>query len=540
METMCRDLDIEYVESTRIAGPYLRINPGVRTDGKSATREISIFTRTSKMRCASFGLPAGPHKATVRRSGQDKEFLLGGTCTQADRKDMFTTGNGRTKPGWICHGCYATSGNYEYRNVQLVLMVRREWSRRLLNKSAEAWAAWMTSALKIWFAKPRFTEKVTKKVTDGPDIKIPALPLSMNHFRIHDTGDIGWHRNYIKGWQIVASNFKRKKFWLPTRAWLAPNHLKQFAASPPNLIVRPSALWYDEPAPGAENSDISPLLLAQGSLSAGSSSAPLSGAVPDDVLARLMRLTANTRRRRLQPYFDRVLDDKGIADWDCPAYRSDDHDCKSAQCRHCWEMPHLAVNYTPHALGASMAAAVSKKGKKANPGKKLAVVSYKATYDNYDISRLYKSIVSRAKEKGGAVAFGPQFHAASAFNAEAGQVELSFNSMAARDEALARIRQLKGVSKAASMNPGGGMSSCGCGPRKANPRIPLAEAVMSYGSPRQMNPPDGGSPTLEAHLGRIGASPGDYSEAEWREVLSDLGMKNVDRQTDFMMGMAEW
>jgi hypothetical protein len=166
--------------------------------------QVSVFAKTTKMRCASFSLPVGPPKS-------------GGTCVQADRQKLMRSGE-----QYICHACYAASGNYLYSSQQFRQAVRRRWVEDSLED--RTFVEQMSAALEAFVARPR-------------------LGINRRCFRIHDAGDFAWAgADYFCAWTEICDHFSRIKFWAPTRDWVSPTWARLMSDRPVNLVIRPSAL----------------------------------------------------------------------------------------------------------------------------------------------------------------------------------------------------------------------------------------------------------------------------------------------------------
>ena len=160
-----------------------------------------ILSETSTMPGSSFSLPA-------RR-----------TCPGA----LFG-------PNTVCSACYA-DGRHRYR----WRAVQDAQSRRF---------AWTLEAL----AAGRFVAVVADRIASR------AEP----YFRLHDAGDF-FSPPYIEAWRQIARALPDVSFWAPTRSWAVAGQrrpdsdpllasLRRLAALS-NVIVRPSALYIDDPPP---------------------------------------------------------------------------------------------------------------------------------------------------------------------------------------------------------------------------------------------------------------------------------------------------
>lgn len=273
--------------------PHLRLTPGVQPSTKSQRLvRVSIFTNTTKMRAGSFSLPAGPPK-------------VGGTCPAAAARPKEIP-----ESQWICHGCYATTGNYQLPSVQAAQLVRRAWVRGAL--SAGTFVDQLVAAMRVFLAHPR------RAVVLGPDGKSHHVELNPDYFRIHDSGDFSWAGpEYARAWFEVCRAFPAVRFWAPTRDWLFPAMREVFREHPENLTLRPSALTVGSAVPRSPGMDAGTSVIFHGG-----------------------ELRAH----------DCAVGSKASADelWDCPAYRCEGHSCESASCRVCWIRGDVSVNYAPH------------------------------------------------------------------------------------------------------------------------------------------------------------------------------------------------
>jgi hypothetical protein len=189
-------------------------------------------------------------------------------------------------PGeWVCHGCYATVGQYQMKNVQISQAIRMAWVRETL--AAGTFVDQMVEAIEFSRQFP---------CTHG------GLYSNPEFFRIHDSGDF-YSTEYARAWNAICERLPHVKFWAPTREWLVPARLDVFRAAPSNLVIRPSAFYVDQPPPDVAG------------MPAGSS----------------------VMREPKPPIYP------------CPAYDGEaEKTCEAAGCRTCWTRPGVAVNYQPH------------------------------------------------------------------------------------------------------------------------------------------------------------------------------------------------
>lgn len=131
-----------------------------------------------------------------------------------------------TDDSCICFGCYAQMGNYSRQNVLDCQAARFAWTKAALRFNPDKWIDTMISGI---------------------------LELDSEYFRIHDSGDF-FSAEYVNAWYAVAKRCNATRFWAPTRSYhgkrLEPikQALKRFNRLE-NVVIRPSALHWDEAAP---------------------------------------------------------------------------------------------------------------------------------------------------------------------------------------------------------------------------------------------------------------------------------------------------
>lgn len=137
----------------------------------------------------------------------------------------------------ICGSCYADKGSYTlYPNVKKAQRARFAWVRECL-KTDEG------------------TDSFVRTMVDV--IRRANNP----YFRVHDSGDL-FSPAYTWAWVRIAQSLPEVKFWFPTRSWRPLTMSKISAATrvawelalmalaaEPNVTVRPSALFFNAPAP---------------------------------------------------------------------------------------------------------------------------------------------------------------------------------------------------------------------------------------------------------------------------------------------------
>lgn len=226
---------------------------------------VRLLTDTAKMPCASWSLPA---KAAC-------PFAFYGE-------------------GTICGDCYARKGSYTaYPNVMKAQHARYAWVKECLKTDAgtDSFVATMVATIR------RAVAGEQRKY--GPEVG--------NYFRVHDSGDL-FSPAYTWAWVRIVQALPEVRFWFPTRSWRPLTMSKISAetkmaweiallalASEPNVTVRPSALFFNSPAPQIAG------------LAAGSTASQ--------------------------------------DGYSCPA-SSQNNECGS--CRACWDAPELAISYRAH------------------------------------------------------------------------------------------------------------------------------------------------------------------------------------------------
>lgn len=186
--------------------------------------------------------------------------------------------------GTICGDCYAQKGRYVMRNVV---------------NAQECRYRWLLECLRTPEGHDQFVSTMVQAITRA----------SNSYFRVHDSGDFV-SPTYVKLWVRICEALPEVRFWFPTRTWrvLTQPKIGEHAkrewslalsglASLPNVTMRPSALFFNAPAPRIPG------------MAAGSTACDEMGAVT------------------------------------CPAY-TQGNICGS--CRACWNAPDQAISYHRH------------------------------------------------------------------------------------------------------------------------------------------------------------------------------------------------
>lgn len=251
-------------------------------------RQTSLFTWTSKMSCPSFSIPAGPveNGGTCPASKQSSIEREGSYLEFSEPLDEIPQGQ-----KFICDVCYAGKGRYlMYKSMSLGQVAKLAWVRRTLRSGT-------------------FIRRMSEAIAslDDPSVEevLARKLVSSQYFRIHDSGDF-FSPEYYRAWVEVCHRLPSVKFWAPTRMWVYQKYRDLFEnyPPPPNLSLRPSALFTSSPPPSIRG-------LAGGSTSVdGRMSAPV---------------------------------------WNCPAYEGEEEkSCAAAGCRVCWTGRQKPVNYLTH------------------------------------------------------------------------------------------------------------------------------------------------------------------------------------------------
>jgi hypothetical protein len=163
----------------------------------------------SKMPGYAYGLPAGKADwlaSYIEQDASAPENLQGGCPVGAKLQQV---------EGSVCHKCYATKGNYAFKNVRGAQYARLKGLYH---------PQWIDAMVELLYMKVD-----------------PNVP----YFRWHDSGDLlgVWHLAKIVE---VCKRTKAVKHWLPTReAKMVQDYILTYGALPGNLTVRVSATMVD-------------------------------------------------------------------------------------------------------------------------------------------------------------------------------------------------------------------------------------------------------------------------------------------------------
>ena len=125
----------------------------------------------------------------------------------------------------ICSGCYAQLGRYAMRGVAEPQAARLAWMLAHLDNPSD-WIRQIVDALRA---------------------------ANCIYARLHDSGD--WFSlAQCRAWYEILRQTPEVHYWAPTRSWRVPHLLPELRRlhSLPNCTIRPSALYFDQPAPVVE------------------------------------------------------------------------------------------------------------------------------------------------------------------------------------------------------------------------------------------------------------------------------------------------
>lgn len=220
---------------------------GKHREGRISVGTVPLLTDTSKMGAYSFCIDAGPP-------------AFHGTCPASVDGFMFhdgarslvnpTTGKeiklppGHPSREFICSSCYAMKGRYGSPNRAIGGVWRTLWTKQAVKDGR--FVPTMQAAIQAgrWVA----AHKTHHAKTDA----MRAEACHPDFFRIHDSGDF-YSPQYFAQWVQIVRSFPDMAFWAPTRIWANPKLLagckRLVPKLPPNLTLRPSSLFFDQPAP---------------------------------------------------------------------------------------------------------------------------------------------------------------------------------------------------------------------------------------------------------------------------------------------------
>lgn len=203
----------------------------------SATRKYSMpRCSTAKVPGTKYGLLSYPSKMRFTIDGELRQapsFSLpagdacpGAVFTAKLRADNPIIEGFNNSGESTCDHCYAKAGLYRmYAGPSQ--NARYEWVKTLLRENRmDEFVSTMVAAIRKDIAR-----------TGSP------------YMRVHDSGDL-FSPNYTRAWIEICAQLPEITFWFPTRSYRLPwlNIIRELHALP-NVVVHPSALEIDGPAP---------------------------------------------------------------------------------------------------------------------------------------------------------------------------------------------------------------------------------------------------------------------------------------------------
>jgi len=270
-------------------------------------RNCALLTRTTKMGCYSWNLPAGPprfggccpgsaigfdaERMELEKGALDSLKILSGirrlrVAAAKEYVDSLPMAPGEAKERFICNGCYALKGSYGNPSIILVMQWRKMWTD---------YAVKTGTFIPVMKAAIRMAQDVSRRArsrTSDPN-KLAVIPHP-DFFRIHDSGDF-FSREYLGMWLEIVRSMKDIHFWAPTRIWTSSSGARLLeevvrkGKFPKNLAIRPSGIFFDAPEPSV----------------AGMSGGTSSNTISFDI-----------KKGKIQVQ----ISDTGPETWACPAY----------------------------------------------------------------------------------------------------------------------------------------------------------------------------------------------------------------------------
>jgi hypothetical protein len=226
-------------------------------------KKVSFLTRTSKMGCYSFNLPAGPPEFggacpasglgfLYRQEKHKHEHGAKETFEYPDwdqfvpnkQSEELTKVHSITKKKWICNACYALKGNYAYTTGVIGQMIKFNLVKRMLRPGGwkgRSFSSYMIEAIER-------ARQISRDDMQGLPKELLHQVPHPDYFRIHDAGDF-FREDYWNEWVKVMKHFKGMHFWAPTRMWVLQKPLRYLKHPPRNLALRPSALHFGDKSP---------------------------------------------------------------------------------------------------------------------------------------------------------------------------------------------------------------------------------------------------------------------------------------------------
>lgn len=300
--------------------------------GSQDVEHVSVWgLDNAKMQCPVFDLPSGSYEAYGTCPGAREGQSITAT-RQVVAGELPGGGKGPpvNLPATICQSCYAEAGNLAMTDNQTRMLVRFIWTLEMVNNHYDDFVRLMSESL-LALPESDFSS---------------AAPEGILPVRLHASGDF-FSVKYARAWVDIANALAthpkghRIRFWAPTRTWAAPGwtgfweqELQRLKVL--NLVVRPSAFHFDDPAP----EDFLP----------GSGRGSTSMHIAKADIEREMR----------RENFHAQGKEKLFFDWRCPVYSIRGEAVKGTgcpdvpspdgtrHCRACWTRPDLRIDYPAH------------------------------------------------------------------------------------------------------------------------------------------------------------------------------------------------
>lgn len=183
---------------------------------QEAWDEIGGLSRTSKMPCYSYSIPAA-HCVTGAKLAQ--------------------------LPNTVCSKCYALKGMYMMPSVQRAMDTRYSKVQQALSDPGYRLRFGTSFATVLNYLAKQTYRTIERKGAEPPPV------LDKRYFRWHDSGDIQSveHLELI-AW-IADLTMPLVRHWLPTREAVVVHRYLEDNEVPPNLTIRLSVHKVDQPIP---------------------------------------------------------------------------------------------------------------------------------------------------------------------------------------------------------------------------------------------------------------------------------------------------
>jgi hypothetical protein len=218
------DTDHFFPSNGKMIAPTWSIAPGPVQFGGSCVVSDAMF-HTSEI---EYPTDEGKSVARIPKAHQAKRFKALGGFAKPDASK------------WICNDCYALKSRYVFTPKIVKWVALQIWMKRV-----EDFASAMIDMMRH---NIEYLMKVTRRDdfvrSDMADTSWPHP----NYFRVHDAGDF-FSVPYFEAWCEIAAAMPQVKFWAATRTWAVPKLADAFSRvkCPPNLVIRPSELYVDQP-----------------------------------------------------------------------------------------------------------------------------------------------------------------------------------------------------------------------------------------------------------------------------------------------------